>query len=238
MALPVAILAGGLAKRLRPLTKSIPKCLVEVAHKPFIEHQLELMQQHGLHRIVLCVGYLGEMVKTVLGDGSRMGMDLRYVFDGKKLLGTGGALRKALPLLGEIFFVLYGDSYLDCNYIAIEKKFLEQRKLGLMTIFRNANKWDRSNILYKDGCLIHYDKENPTPEMQHIDYGLGVLNAKVFDDYPPDTTIDLATIYQDLLTKDELSTFEVTQRFYEIGSPDGLDETHHYLLNRTKEGTP
>lgn len=229
MSLSVAILAGGLATRLRPLTNDIPKALVEVAGKPFIEHQLRLLRRHDLTHAVLCVGYLGEKVQAVLGDGGRLGMHLDYVFDGETLLGTGGALRKALPLLGKAFMVLYGDSYLECDYGAVANAFMASGRLGLMTVYRNAGQWDRSNILFADGRIVCYNKQRTAPEMQHIDYGLGVLQAKVFDNYPADTFIDLATIYQDLLAKKELAGFEVTQRFYEIGSPAGLKETSDHL---------
>lgn len=234
MTLPVAILAGGLATRLRPLTERIPKALVDVAGKPFIEHQLDLLRRHGVNRIVLCVGYLGDMVEAALGDGSRWGIDLRYAFDGETLLGTGGALRKALPLLGERFLVLYGDSYLDCDYRAVEAAFVASGKLGLMTVFRNADRWDRSNVVFTDGRIVRYDKRRPTPDMAYIDYGLGALRAKAFDAYPTETAIDLAAIYQGLLARDELAGFEVTQRFYEVGSPDGLEETQRYLLAKER----
>lgn len=233
MNLPVAVLAGGLATRLRPLTERIPKALVEVAGKPFVEHQLDLLRRHGVNRVVLCVGYLGEMVEAAVGDGSRWGIDVRYAFDGGTLLGTGGALRKALPLLGEEFLVLYGDSYLDCDYRAVEAAFIASGKLGLMTVFRNANRWDRSNVVFTDGRIVRYDKRAHTPDMAYIDYGLGALQAKAFDPYPTETAVDLATIYQALLARNELAGFEVAQRFYEVGSPAGLEETQCYL--RAKE---
>lgn len=233
MSLPVAILAGGTATRLRPLTENIPKALVDVAGKPFAEYQLELLKQHGFKRIVFCVGYLGEKVRAALSDGNRWGMELNYVFDGEELLGTGGALRKALPLLGEKFLVLYGDTFLDCDYAAVEAAFLSGGKPGLMTVLQNNNRWDRSNLLFVNGRIIRYDKRKPDPEMQHIDYGLGALHSKVFEGYSPDAVIDLAKIYQDLLARGELAGFEVTQRFYEIGTPSGLEETRRYLKERT-----
>jgi NDP-sugar pyrophosphorylase family protein len=229
MTLPVAILAGGLATRLRPLTEKIPKALVGVAGKPFIEWQLELLRRNRLNQAVLCVGYLGEMVEAALGTGERWGMDLKYVYDGKTLLGTGGALRKALPLLGERFFVLYGDAYLECDYAAVEEAFVSSGKSGLMTLFRNDNQWDRSNTLFVDGRIIRYDKQRPTSEMRHIDYGLGILKAKVVEAYPADTPIDLTTIYQDLIARGDLASYEVTQRFYEVGSQQGLEEIRRYL---------
>jgi NDP-sugar pyrophosphorylase family protein len=229
MSLPVAILAGGLATRLRPLTERIPKSLVEVAGKPFAVHQLELLRRQGLTRIVFCVGHLGEMLQAALGDGGPWGVHLSYAFDGARLLGTGGALRKALPLLGEAFFVLYGDSYLECDYRAVERAFGASGKPGLMTVCRNDNRWDRSNVLLGKNRILRYNKHAPTPNMRYIDYGLGVLRASVFDVYPPDTVMDLATIYQDLVAQDQLAALEVKQRFYEIGSPAGLAETVQYL---------
>jgi dTDP-glucose pyrophosphorylase len=230
--MPVAILAGGLATRLRPLTERIPKALLEVAGKPFAVHQLELLRRHGLTQVVFCVGYLGEQVQAALGDGRRWGMNLQYVFDGPALLGTGGALRRALPLLDEAFLVLYGDAYLECDYGAVERTFRASSKLGLMTVFYNANRWDRSNVLFAEGQILCYDKRHPTPDMQHIDYGLGAFRAQVFDSYPEGQPLDLATIYQDLVAQGQLAGFQVTQRFYEIGSPAGLEETQRYLSQK------
>jgi len=235
MTLPVAILAGGLATRLRPITESIPKVLVEVAGRPFAVHQLELLRLHGFDRVVFCVGHLGEMVEASLGDGRLWGMKISYVYDGPVLLGTGGALRNALPMLGDAFMVLYGDSYLECDYKAAEEAFLASGKLGLMTLFRNINRWGCSNVLYRNGRIERYDKRCPTPYMEHIDYGLGALRAKAFDSYPPSAAIDLADIYRDLLTVGQLEGFEITKRFYEIGSPDGLEETRRYLTNRSQD---
>lgn len=232
MSLPIAILAGGLATRLRPLTESIPKSLVEIAGKPFAVHQIELLRSHGITDIVFCVGHLGEKIKAALGDGSSFGVHLNYIFDGPILLGTGGALRKALSLLGKAFFVLYGDSYLDCDYEAIEQVFWESGRLGLMTVLRNCNQWDHSNVLFKEGRIQRYDKNYHTQDMEHIDYGLGVLQAKIFNAYAEDIPIDLVQIYQDLIAQDQLAAFEVTQRFYEIGSPSGVEQTRRFLEQR------
>ena len=235
MSLPLAILAGGLATRLRPLTEKIPKSLVEVAGKPFIVWQIELLRRNGVAHLVLCLGYLGGQVQAELGDGSRWGMQVDYIFDGPRLLGTGGALRRALPRLGEAFFVLYGDSYLDCDYAAVESAFRASGKLGLMTVFRNANLWDRSNVIFENGRIQCYDKKNLVPEMKHIDYGLGVLQASALERYPADRMLDLATVYQDLLAQDQLAGYEVSQRFYEIGSPAGLQETRDYIKERSMQ---
>lgn len=235
MTLPVAILAGGLATRLRPITETIPKILVDIGGKPFAEHQLELLRRNGITKVVFCVGHLGEMVCKVLGDGSSYGMEIRYSFDGPKLQGTGGALRNALPLLGEAFLVVYGDSYLECDYAAVERVFLQSGKAGLMTVCRNAGKWDRSNVVYREGKIIDYNKRNRTPDMEHIDYGLGSFRAEAFSSYPANESLDLETVFRDLLCRGELAVFEVTRRFYEIGSPEGLEETRNYLSGKETE---
>jgi N-acetyl-alpha-D-muramate 1-phosphate uridylyltransferase len=227
--LPVAILAGGLATRLRPTTDQIPKSLVDVSGKPFAVHQIELLRRNGLTDIVFLVGHLGDMMCHALGDGSRWGVRLRYVADGPRPLGTGGAIRRALPELGDAFFVLYGDSYLECDFLAVERSFLAAGKTGLMTVCRNDGRWDRSNVLFLDGRLVSYDKQHPTTEMRHIDYGLGVFQRAAFADHAEGQAFDLAAIYERLLASDDLQGFEVAGRFYEIGSPAGLDETRHYL---------
>jgi len=232
MTLPVAILAGGLATRLGPLVAETPKALIDVAGRPFIEHQLLWLARCGATRVVLCVGYLGEKIQAALGDGSRFGIQLQYAFDGPKLLGTGGALRRARPSLGARFLILYGDSYLDCDCAAVEKSFLESGqigKMGLMTVLQNDKRWDTSNVLFENGQIVRYDKRNPSAEMRHIDYGLGALAAEAFDAYPDGGIVDLATIYEGLVERKQMAGFEVTKRFYEIGSPGGLEETRRYF---------
>jgi N-acetyl-alpha-D-muramate 1-phosphate uridylyltransferase len=229
MSLPVAILAGELATRLGGLTQKIPKSLLDVAGRPFAERQLELLKSHGITHAVFCVGHLGEQIESALGDGSRLGMRIEYSYDGPQLLGTGGALRRALTIMGEAFFVLYGDSYLDCNYEQVEQAFLSSGKPALMTVCHNENRWDKSNILFRDGCILNYDKKNRMPGMQHIDYGLGVFRAEALAAYSEDQKFDLESVYQDLLAKDMLAGFEVKERFYEIGSAAGLEELNHYF---------
>jgi|SRR5581483_5248313 len=232
MSLPVAILAGGMATRLRPLTNRVPKALLDVAGKPFAVRQIELLRKHGFNEIVFCLGYLGEDVQMCLGDGSRWGVKLDYVFDGPQPLGTGGALRKAVAFLGDAFVVIYGDSYLECDYKAVVRAFEVSGKQALMTVFRNAGQWDRSNVFFHDGHIQRYDKQRAVPEMEHIDYGVGVLRSSILETYPAGESLDLAEVYQDLLTRNELAAFEVSQRFYEIGSPAGLEETREYFSKR------
>ena len=229
MSLKVAILAGGLATRLRPVTSAIPKVLLDVAGKPFAVRQIELLRQHGLRKIVFCLGFLGEQVQAYMGDGGQWGIEIEYVFDGPQLVGTGGALKKALPLLGEAFLVLYGDSYLECDYQGVIRAFQLSGKQGLMTVFHNAGQWDRSNVVFQNGEILCYDKKLSSPDMQYIDYGLGILQSQVVRGYRGDQPLELATIYQDLLARNELAGFEIAKRFYEIGSPTGLEEAREYF---------
>ncbi len=226
---PIAVLAGGLATRLRPITEKIPKSLVTVAGEPFLAHQLRLLKSRGLRRIVLCVGYLGEMIERDFGDGAAFGMELSYSFDGPKLLGTGGALKQALPLLGKDFFVLYGDSYLPIDYAAVLASFRTSDQPGLMTVFRNEGAWDTSNVQFHEGRIVRYDKRERTPEMLHIDYGLGVFRASVFAEHPSGETFDLADVQRGLVAKGALAGHEVFQRFYEVGSHAGLAELETVL---------
>lgn len=227
---PVAILAGGLATRLRPLTEKIPKALINVAGKPFIVRQLHYLKTQGITNIVICTGYLGEQIESVVGNGRSFGMTVTYSPDGPLLLGTGGALIKALPLLGDQFFVLYGDSFLPCDFKNVQASFISSEKPALMTVLKNGNLWDKSNVLFRNGMLIEYNKNSPKPGMEHIDYGLGILSAEVLKDSPSRQPLDLADVYHRLSLEGRLSGFEVSERFYEIGSHSGLKEAEDYFL--------
>ena len=231
--LPVAILAGGLATRLRPITETIPKALIEVAGKPFVAHQLQYLRQQGVTSVTLCIGYLGEMIQEFVGDGSHWGLKVSYSPDGPVLLGTGGALKQALPMLGDRFFVLYGDSYLPINYANVQKAFIESNQMGLMTVLKNKNQWDRSNVTFELGKLIEYNKEVINPGMHYIDYGLGALQATVLGHYPDSEPFDLSKVYNELSMAQQLAGYEVFDRFYEIGSIQGIADTQTYLLQQT-----
>ncbi len=224
--LPVAILAGGRGTRLRPLTEKVPKSLVELNGEPFIAHQLRLLHENGVDRVVLCVGVLGKMIEDFVGNGKSFGLQVRYSFDGPEWLGTAGALRRAVPLLGEQFFVVYGDSYLLCPYREIQKAFASSGKAALMTVFRNEGKPGSSNVEFADGKIFAYSKTRSAPRMHHIDYGLGAFHDWVFTN---SLHQDLSGVYQDLLMSRQLAAFEVHERFYEIGSSAGLQETRAYL---------
>jgi NDP-sugar pyrophosphorylase family protein len=229
--LPVAILMGGTATRLRPLTETIPKSLVEINGEPFLAHQLRLLRRRGVRRCVFCVGHLGEMIRNFAGDGAAFGLEVEYSFDGPALRGTAGAIHEALGLLGERFFVLYGDSYLTCDYGAVESAFEDSGKLGLMTVFPNLGSWDSSNVEFADGTIVAYDKVRRTSRMQYIDYGLGVFRHEAFERIDKGSVVDLAQIYQELLAKGALAAYQVNERFYEIGSLAGIADLSSALLS-------
>lgn len=226
---PVVILAGGMATRLRPITEKIPKALVEVGGQPFIAHQLNLLKSHGIRSVIISAWYKGEMIREFVGAGSRFGMEVQYTFDGENPLGTGGAIRKALPFINSPFFVLYGDSYLPCAYADIQTHFDRHNQPGLMTVYRNAGKWDTSNAEIQDGQILCYDKKNRNIRMEFIDYGLGLFKPEVFTSLPENKAVDLSDIYQKLIANHNLLSYEVKQRFYEIGSFEGLSELDELL---------
>jgi NDP-sugar pyrophosphorylase family protein len=225
----LALLAGGLATRLRPYTLKVPKALITVAGEPFIAHQLRLLRRERIFRVVLCVGYLGEQIEAFVGDGSQYGVAVDYCYDGSKFLGTGGALRNALPHLGPEFLVMYGDSWLDIAFAPIVSAFYHSGKPALITVFRNEGRWDVSNVWYENGVIRRYDKVERVPHMQHIDWGLSVVQADFLARQPGDTAFDLAQVYSELSRWGQLAGYEVTTRFYEIGSLNGLRETNELL---------
>lgn len=231
---PVVILTGGLATRLYPVTLKIPKSLIEVAGKPFIFHQLALLKRQGVCKVVLCVGKFGEMIQVYVGDGHAWGLKVQYSYDGETLLGTGGAIKKAAPLLPEVFFVLYGDSYLDVELKPILEQFESEGKPALMTVYHNKDKWDKSNILFRGGKVVNYDKKNPMPQMEHLDYGINILRKSIFNDWPDGISFDLSEVFIKLIEKGEVSAFEVFKRFYEIGSGQGIKEIEEYFNTRNQ----
>jgi len=226
---PVVILAGGLGTRLHPITAETPKALVAVGGGPFIVQQLRLLSSWGFRTVVISAWYKGEMIREVVGDGRRFQVDVQYAFDGETPLGTGGAVRRALDMVSGPFFVLYGDSYLPCDYLAVQAFFEAHDRLGLMTVFRNLDRWDPSNVQLEDGEIVLYDKRNRTAGMRHIDYGLGIFQHDAFAHLRDGDAADLADVYQKLLREHQLLAYEVTQRFYEVGSPQGLLELDQLL---------
>jgi MurNAc alpha-1-phosphate uridylyltransferase len=230
--LPVAILAGGLATRLRPTTARIPKALIDINGRPFIAWQLEYLRTQGVSRVVVCAGYLGEQIRETVGDGSRFGLRVDWAFDGPVLLGTAGALKRAQPLLDGPFFVLYGDSYLPIAWRPVQKCFFASGQPALMTVFQNNRQFDCSNVEFENERITAYSKRHATPHMRHIDYGLGVFHPSAFDEVPEGEPADLGDLYESLARRGQLAACEVHERFFEIGSLAGLQATREYLARR------
>lgn len=218
----IAILAGGLATRLRPLTEKIPKSMTIIDGKPFLQHQIELLRRNQVTDIVLCVGYLADQIKEYFGDGRRFGVSIKYSEEREKLLRTAGALKNAENLLNDVFFIMYGDSYLLLNYAEIMAYFRKFNSLALMVVYKNFNRYDTSNIAVEGNLVKRFDKKCRTPDMIYIDEGLSVFRREVLDMIPAGQAVSLEEVFPRLIG--ELLAFETKQRFYEIGSPKGLEE--------------
>jgi MurNAc alpha-1-phosphate uridylyltransferase len=227
--LPLAILAGGFGTRLGLRTKEHPKSLIKINGRPFVDWQLELLCSHGYSDFVFCVSYKSEMIESYLGDGGRFGVRIRYSIDGDSQLGTGGAIRKAIPLLGDRFGVIYGDSYLPISYPSVEEKFKNASLYALMTVYEDRNELENSNVEYTNGRVVNYDKSVQSANMKHIDFGLSYFSAKSFLFPEFRTDFDLAEVYKKLAKEEQIAGFEVFEKFYEIGSVQGIDQLSNHL---------
>ena len=233
---PIAILAGGLGTRLGEQGRFTPKALVEVAGQPFLWHQLRLLAASGAFEIVLCVGHLGELIEERIGSQLH-GLHIAYSYDQPGLDGTLGAIRRAQPLLGERFLVLYGDTYLRVEYEEFDRKWRASGQPAAMSVLENAGRWGTSNAQYADGLVLKFDKFAPTKEMTFIDYGLGALEARALE-LISTKEADLARLYSSLAEKKLLFGFEARQRFYEVGSPEALEETARFLTGQAEGASP
>ena len=226
---PLALLAGGAGTRVQSISRDVPKALFEVDGRPFIAHQLELVRRQGVRKVIICIGHLGEQTEAYVGDGATFGVQVQYSRDGAMLLGTAGALKRAEGLLGPLFWVMYGDTILDVSFADVHAAFRGSPALGVMTVFANDNRLDRSNVVYREGRLLAYDKRKPSPDMTHIDYGLSLLRRDALAGVSPGERADLGDVVHELVERGAMEAFEVHRRFYEIGSPEGLAETRRFF---------
>jgi N-acetyl-alpha-D-muramate 1-phosphate uridylyltransferase len=233
--LPLAILAGGYATRLGLLTAEIPKSLIQINGRPFVDWQLELLIMNGYSDFVFCVSYKSDAIQDYLGDGKDRGVRIQYSLDGPTQLGTGGAVQNALPQLGKMFGVIYGDSYLPTNYLAAEEGFLSSSSQALMTVYKNQNQFDSSNVEFVNGKLINYEKGTKNENMRHIDYGITFFREVAFHPWRDQSAFDLADVCLQLAKESQLDGFEVFERFYEIGSIQGIEELSQYLRELSNE---
>lgn len=233
--LPLAILAGGFATRLGELTKETPKCLIEINGRPFVDWQLDLLVKNGYSDFIFCVSYKSDIIQSYLGTGSDRGINIEYSLDGDTQLGTGGAIQKAIPMLGDSFGVIYGDSYLPINYFEVEQHFLNSESKALMTVYKNQNHLDGSNVEFYDGQIVDYEKRSQNKDMQYIDYGITLFRSETFQPWADQSSFDLSRVCNQLAKNKQLYGHEVFERFYEIGSIQGIEDFSHYLRKASNE---
>jgi NDP-sugar pyrophosphorylase family protein len=228
------ILAGGMGTRIRALlAEGLPKSLVPVDGEPFVDRQMRLIARKGFRKVVFCVGYAAEPLIERLGNGSDFGLQIDYSSDGDGLLGTAGAIKKALrSTKDEDVAVMYGDSYLDVEYMPIYETFKQSNKNALITVYRNDGKLIKSNMLLRNGSILAYDKSAAAPkDMAHVDFGLSFYKRAVFESVT-DVPMDLSVITQKLIAENQLAGYEVTTRFYEVGTPEGVRDLESYLAGK------
>jgi NDP-sugar pyrophosphorylase family protein len=228
----IVVLAGGKATRLYPVTQDIPKSMIKINAIPFITHQINLFKKNGIFDIVLCVGVFSDQIINYVGNGSNLGVSIKYsIENATELLGTLGALIKAHDLLSDIFFVTFGDSYLEIDYQGIYDKFIHSNKMGLMTVYKNNNEYVSSNTAIKDGIVIKYDKSN-NDGFEYVDYGISIFRKEVLDFFPREKNLDLTQLNQKLISLKELAAYEVDQKFYEIGTFEGIADLESHLKSK------
>lgn len=229
------ILAGGLGSRISSLTYRIPKAMIPIGGHPFIHYQLSWLAKSGIQEVILCIGYLGEMIQNYVKDGGNWGIQVQYVDEGSELKGTGGALRLAYDygLLKDQFLLTYGDSFLPCQVGPVIQFFGRTQAPALMTILKNEGKWDVSNVQFDGERILLYDKSPKNPSrlnMDYIDYGLSAFQRETVEKrIPKNQFFDLSDLFHQLSLEGNLVGFEVQERFYEVGSYSGIQEFERFL---------
>ena len=229
----VVILAGGQGTRIHHLFPGVPKAMVLVHGKPFLHHQLDLLHDSGIRRVLLCLGVGASQITSYVGDGSRFGMEIAHSVEDRPL-GTAGALLNAKSMLEETFLVTYGDAYLMLDYAQIISAFTSCGTSGLLVVYRNEGRYDRSNTAVTGDRVTAYNKSDPSPSMAYIDEGVSVFSRSALDLVPTDRPCDLGYLFEALIKKNELAAYQTSQRFYEIGAPEGLQEFTRLMATRDR----
>jgi NDP-sugar pyrophosphorylase family protein len=227
----IVILSGGLGKRLGTLTRNTPKSLIRISGKPFLEYQLDFLTKAEIKKILLCTGHMGEQIEIHFGSGEKYGVNIRYNHEDKPL-GTAGALRYCEEKLDDPFITIYGDSYVFLDFNDMISYFQSQDKLALMTVYKNSDRYGWSNTSIQGNLVKQYSKKNSTGDMEYIDYGVNVFRKRVLDMIPKNQFYSLEDLFPKLIEQEQLLAYEVYQRFYEIGSPEGLADFKHYVTRR------
>ena len=225
----MVILCGGLATRLGSLAKNTPKSMIDIHGKPFLYYQIENLKKHNIKDIVLCVGHLSKKIEEYFHDGSEHGVNIEYSQDGDKPLGPIGALKNAEPLLDDIFFIMYGDSYLSVDFQKVYSFFKQHDKPACMVVYKNKDEYDKSNLIIKDNMVLGYGEKDRTKDMIYIDYGTSLLTKKTLNVIPKNTFYTTGEFFSELIKKHELLAYEATKRFYHIGNPEALEELKDFI---------
>lgn len=233
--MPIAILAGGLGTRVSRISRDNPKSMIEICGKPFVYWQISNLIQQGYSEILMCIGHKGLIIQEYLEIHFKNEAHISYSFDGQQQLGTGGSIKKALPFLGDKFMVLYGDSYLPLSFSNVESTFVRSGRPALMTVYKNLNSLNPSNVLIEKDNVIQYSKSHNQGTLTHIDYGLNFFSKEVFDTDLENTSFDLGVLFRKLASEKSLASYEVNERYYEIGSPKGIKDFEEYLKGRLSD---
>jgi NDP-sugar pyrophosphorylase family protein len=229
MTIPVIVIAGGLGTRIATLARNRPKSLIEIRGKPFLEWQLEMLSKNGIKDVVLCLSYQSEQIIEYLTDQKNLEMNIQYSLDGEIQLGTGGAVKKALPLVSGPFFVLYGDSYLLTRFKKVQEFYFGQGRQALMTVIHRSKTYEKPNVELSQETILNYSKVSTRKEMDFIDYGLTILNEHCFEFFKSKNSFDLTEVFTNLLSRDELVGYEVQDGYFEVGSLHGYSAFEMYL---------
>ena len=233
--MPIAILAGGLGTRVSDISRNNPKSMIEIHGKPFVYWQISNLIQQGYFEILMCIGHKGSIIQEYLEIQFKDKAQISYSFDGELQLGTGGSIKKALPMLGDEFMVLYGDSYLPICFSKVESTFKDSGRPALMTVYKNSNALSPSNVLIEQDKVIQYSKSHDQAILTYIDYGLNLFSKGVFETEIEGTTFDLGVIFRKLISEELLTAYEIKERYYEIGSPKGIVDFQDYLKGKLSD---
>ena len=234
----VVVFMGGLGTRLGVAYRDAPKSMVDVHGKPFFHYPLQVLKRQGFRRFVFCVGFKADPIQKYFEDGKKYQIQIRYVHDGEQPVGTGGALKRALPLLDENVMAIYGDSYIDFEYTKLIDQYDHLKRsddiAAVMSVMKNKGRWGKSNASLKANGRLRYDKGHPSADMEYIDFGATVLNKQAVANRLQDGYCDLADTYKELGDQDRLGGFEVKERFYDIGTPESLQEFRNFITGEKK----
>ncbi len=231
MKYPVIILAGGKGKRIKKLTAKKPKPLVKILNKPFIEYQIDLLRKQKVKKLIISIGYRGDEIINFIKNKNYKDIDISFFKDGIKPLGTGGALKKISKKIQGTFIVLYGDSFLPISIKNIEKKFIKSKQDVLLTIYKNNNRFDKSNIKIVNK-KIFYNKFINDSDMKYIDYGLSIIKSKIIKNFTSNKKFDLSDLIYKLCLDRKIAYSIVKKRFYEIGSYKGIKDFKKYIRKK------